>query len=129
MYAPLSLDGSYEKIRLVRETAIPRMRYPCSASDKDAILLISTCFTLGFAKSWGIDRSLPGASFSIGESAFGHPGTGGSLGFADPSSRLAFGYTMNKLGSGVSLDQRAQSLIDAVYRTLGYTTKEPGFWI
>jgi CubicO group peptidase (beta-lactamase class C family) len=46
-------------------------------------------------------------------SAFGFPGYGGSLGFADPATGLAFGYVMNHVQDGVP-DRRAASLLDAV---------------
>ena len=32
---------------------------------------------------------------------------------------MSFGYTMNKQGRGVCLNERGQSLVDAVYRSLG----------
>jgi hypothetical protein len=54
---------------------------------------------------------------------------GGSLGFADPAARVSFGYTMNKQGRGVLLNERGQSLVDATYRSLGYGTNECGRWI
>ena len=49
----------------------------------------------------------------MGEAAFGHPGRGGSMGFADPDARLSFGYVMNDLGLGVLVNARGQRLIDA----------------
>ena len=48
--------------------------------------------------------------------AFGHPGMGGSLGFADPQKRLAMGYVMNKMIIG--LDMRSNDLCRAVYACL-----------
>jgi CubicO group peptidase (beta-lactamase class C family) len=45
--------------------------------------------------------------------AFGFGGLGGSIGFADPDSGLAFGYVMNHLQEGVP-DTRASSLFAAV---------------
>ena len=62
------------------------------------------------------------------EAAFGHAGMGGSLGFADPAAKLAFGYTMNKQGRGVLLNERGQALVDATYRALGARTDARGFW-
>lgn len=32
-----------------------------------------------------------------GPNSFGHTGRGGSLGFADPEHRIAFGYVMNHI--------------------------------
>jgi CubicO group peptidase (beta-lactamase class C family) len=60
------------------------------------------------------------------EAAFGHPGYGGSIGFADPESRVSFGYNMNRMGQGMLLNARGQSLIDAVYQSLGYRSRESG---
>ncbi|MBB6547308.1 serine hydrolase domain-containing protein [Nonomuraea rubra] len=45
--------------------------------------------------------------------AFGFGGLGGSLGFADPSTGLAFGYVMNRIRDGVP-DMRAARLFQAV---------------
>ncbi|NGO76790.1 beta-lactamase family protein [Streptomyces sp. YC504] len=54
------------------------------------------------------------ASPLLGPSSFGHPGRGGPLGFADPDSSIAFGYTTNGLQKGVTADPRAQALVRAV---------------
>jgi CubicO group peptidase (beta-lactamase class C family) len=45
--------------------------------------------------------------------AFGFPGLGGSLGFADPATGLAFGYVLNHVQEGVP-DPRAATLLEAV---------------
>jgi CubicO group peptidase (beta-lactamase class C family) len=65
----------------------------------------------------------------LGKNGFGHAGAGGSIGFADPDVNLAMGYTMNRMGAGILLNERSQSLVDVVYKCLGYRTNEPGFWI
>ena len=57
-------------------------------------------------------------SVVLGEHAFGHVGAGGSIGFADPSLGLAVGYTMNRMGPGILLNERGQSLVDATYRVV-----------
>ena len=48
-------------------------------------------------------------------SAFGHPGAGGSLGFADPENRLGFAYVMNQMESGVLPKSRALAMVHALY--------------
>ena len=48
---------------------------------------------------------------------------------ADPTARLSFGYAMNKQGRGVCLNERGQSLVDAVYRALGYRSNDDGRWV
>jgi CubicO group peptidase (beta-lactamase class C family) len=81
---------------------------------KDRVLQISTRIGQGFMLS----QKLPLASFGPSEGAFGHPGAGGSVGFADPSTRVGFGYVMNRMGPNILLDPRADALIDAVYGAL-----------
>ena len=51
-----------------------------------------------------------------------------SISFADPREGLAFGYSMNRMGYGVLLNERGQSLVDAAYRALGYDSNAGGVW-
>jgi CubicO group peptidase (beta-lactamase class C family) len=55
-------------------------------------------------------------------------GAGGSIGFADPSEGLSFGYAMNRMGEGILLNDRGQALVDATYRSLGYRSDASGAW-
>ena len=128
LYATILGDGGAGPVTAAAQA---RMGAVSSASGADASLLIPTRFSLGFMKGWDNRGQPPEAadSFLVGETAFGHVGFGGSVGFADPAAGLAFGYVLNRHGSRVTVDERAQSLIDATYRALGYTTNEPGAWI
>ncbi|MFD8558590.1 serine hydrolase domain-containing protein [Streptosporangium canum] len=56
-------------------------------------------------------------AFWYSPTAFGFPGYGGSLGFADPANGLAFGYVMNHIQEGVP-DRRAATLLDAVHSAI-----------
>ena len=67
---------------------------------------------------WLSQPELPGLAFGPGAGAFGHPGAGGSVGFADPESGIGFGYVMNRTGTDLVIDPRAQALIDATYALL-----------
>ena len=49
--------------------------------------------------------------------SYGHFGTGGSLGFADPTRRIAFGYAMNHVIPRWQ-SPRNRALVDAVYTCL-----------
>lgn len=51
-------------------------------------------------------------------SAFGFPGHGGSLGYADPDTGIAFGYVMNRLHPGMAPDPRATALVHALHTAL-----------
>ncbi|MER7998081.1 serine hydrolase domain-containing protein [Streptomyces sp. NPDC095613] len=73
----------------------------------DRVLVVSTRFGLGFMLHG------PAAPL-LGPGSFGHPGRGGSLGFADPESGIAFGYVTNGMRRGVTADPRAQALVRAV---------------
>jgi CubicO group peptidase (beta-lactamase class C family) len=127
VYAPLSLGGTHRGVRIVGEEAIERMRLPRAVTAMDAVIGVPTSFTLGFSKSWPSLQQ--GSGVFIGEDAFGTPGLGGQIGFADPSHRLAFAYVMNRHGAGTGLNERGQSLVDAVYRCLGSPGREAGCWL
>jgi CubicO group peptidase (beta-lactamase class C family) len=124
MYAPLALGGG----TLVGADAVKQMSTVSSALGIDATLLVGLRIALGFWKSSDNRQGPPGArdSLLLSEEAFGHPGMGGSVGFADPGAKISFGYTMNKQGRGLCLNNRGQSLIDAVYRALGYRSARIG---
>ncbi len=102
-----------------------------AATERDATLGVSTRFGLGFMASidnrrrpdgWDRDSAL------LSDTAFGHVGAGGSIGFCDPAERLSVGYAMNRMGEGILLNERGQGLVDAVYRSLGYRSNESGAW-
>ena len=77
---------------------------------EDHTLLTATRFGLGFM----LDQPIANATFGMGPQAFGHPGAGGSLGFADPERQVAFGFVTNLMGPYVLMDPRAQRLAKAV---------------
>jgi len=100
-----------------------------SATHLDQTLRAPTRFGPGFMLSMGQRKTPTGKEgLVIGPRAFGHVGMGGSVAFADPERGLAFGYTMSRLGGGLLLNERGQSLIDATYQSLGATEDRHGFW-
>ncbi|WP_378739052.1 serine hydrolase domain-containing protein [Nocardia brasiliensis] len=76
----------------------------------DLVLHIKTRYHLGFRKSGGEFR------FGSDKRAYGTTGLGGSFGFADPTTGLGFGYTMNRLGLAVLDDIRSRNLRKALLR-------------
>jgi CubicO group peptidase (beta-lactamase class C family) len=133
MYAPLANGGG----PLVDPTTLARMAEVSMATHDDATLRIPTRFALGFMKSMDNRKRSLGAklfgpdvdSAILGSAAFGHVGAGGSLGFADPAAGLSFGYTMNRMGPGLLMNERGQALVDAAYLSLGYRNKDGGVWV
>jgi len=79
---------------------------------RDKVLLVPSRFGLGFALP-------PMLVAGCGEDCFGHPGAGGSLGFADPEAGVGFGYVMNQMRLGVEPDPRAAAIVAALYDCLG----------
>lgn len=73
----------------------------------DKVLIAPTRFGTGFMLH---------SEFSplLGDRSFGHSGAGGSLGFADPDSGIAFGYVMNQMRLGLAADERSLTLIRAL---------------
>jgi CubicO group peptidase (beta-lactamase class C family) len=65
----------------------------------------------------GFQPTRPDRPFGPNAGSFGHFGTGGALGFADPAARLAFGYAMNAVKPRWQ-NSRNRALIDAVYACL-----------
>jgi CubicO group peptidase (beta-lactamase class C family) len=111
LYGAIAHGGELDGVKVMAPNEIPR----CSeeqSKGSDAVLMLSTRFSLGFM------MSQPGASFGPSPKAFGHPGAGGSLGFADPVQKIGFGYTMNQMANGLLIDSRAQALFDAFYAAL-----------
>ncbi|MEV0686780.1 serine hydrolase domain-containing protein [Nocardia sp. NPDC050378] len=74
----------------------------------DLVLHTKSRYHLGFRKSRGSFR------FGSDKRAYGTTGLGGSFGFADPTTGLGFGYTMNRLGMAILDDVRSRNLRTAV---------------
>jgi len=131
LYAPLACGGSLGSVKLIDADTLSRMSAVFSATSVDAVYLMPVRYALGFHKAVDNRKQPPDRrrSLILSEDAFGHVGAGGFLGFADPRARMSFGYTMNKMGPSGLLNERGQSLVDATYRCLGYTSNASGRWI
>lgn len=82
------------------------------AGEADACLVVGTTFGMGFMTS---------GMFSpfAGPGSYGHPGAGGSVGFAHPEHHLAVGYVMNRMAANLASDVRAQRITDAAVAAAG----------
>ncbi len=99
-YAAL-LDG-----RLLEAEMLNEMTREHACGD-DLTLLTPTRLGLGCM----LDQpKVANATYGLGSKAFGHPGAGGSVGFADPEREIAFGFVTNSLGPYVLMDPRTQKL-------------------
>src|SRR6478735_10125353 len=101
-----AMIGEVDGHRLFAPATLTLARTEESAGP-DRVLVVNTRFGLGYM--------LHGPSAPLlGPGSFGHPGRGGSLGFADPESGIALGSVTNGLQKGVTADPRAQALVRAV---------------
>lgn len=112
-YAALANGGTLDGVEVLPRDILKYCREEQS-SGVDAVLGIDTRFSCG----WMLSQNRAHANFGPGKNSFGHPGAGGSVGFADPDRRIGFGYAMNRMGAHMLLDPRATRLIDALYSCL-----------
>ncbi|MFE6801003.1 serine hydrolase domain-containing protein [Streptomyces sp. NPDC057681] len=82
-------------------------------------LVLGAGFTHETELGLGLWLSGPNGSYGPNPRAVGHDGFGGSFGSADPESRVAMGYVMNRMGPHIADDPRKMALISAVYDALG----------
>jgi CubicO group peptidase (beta-lactamase class C family) len=108
MYA--ATIGTVDGVRLLQPDALAAA-CEAQAQRTDRVLGRPTRFGLGFMLT-------PVLAPFVGPAGFGHPGAGGSLGFADPDADLAFGYVMNQMKLGVTGDDRTAGLLEAAYGCL-----------
>jgi CubicO group peptidase (beta-lactamase class C family) len=107
MYA--ALIGEVDGVRLFTSATLASATKE-QACGVDRVLMMPSRFGSGYM--------LPTETNPMtGPGSFGHPGRGGSLGFADPEHGIAFGYVMNHIIESPD-DARARSLVDAVRASL-----------
>jgi CubicO group peptidase (beta-lactamase class C family) len=115
VYAALARGGELDGVRLLEPATIDRAIEEQSRG-RDEVLTLPTRFATGFM------LGMPGGIFNCGPGrrTFGHPGHGGSIGFADPDARIGFGYVTNQYVTGTAKhpDRRVLHLVDAVYAAL-----------
>lgn len=105
VYAALLDPGRVLSPDLLAEATSPQSTGYCP------ILHEEVTFGLGFKPT------VPRRPFGPNQGSFGHFGTGGAVGFADPVGAVAFGYVMNHVIPRWQ-STRNRALIDALYSAL-----------
>ncbi len=83
-----------------------------SEGSYDEVIKTNALYSLGFMK--------PLANFSFGNpGAYGAPGAGGCLGYADPKIGLGYGYVTNRIAVGIEPDPRDVALRKAIASVTG----------
>jgi CubicO group peptidase (beta-lactamase class C family) len=106
MYACLANYGALDGVRLISEGTV-RKATARQTYKPDKVIILPVAFSMGYmngAPSWPQGER---------ETAFGHPGFGGSIGFADPEIEMSFGFVCNVLTMGLTGAGRASQLADA----------------
>jgi len=109
-YSALATDGELDGVRVLAPATIQAAMAE-QVHGQDLVLERPTRFGLGF------QLAMPARPLGPSARAFGHFGAGGSLGFADPDARVAFGYAMNQGREGWQ-HKHVRDLIDRVYAAL-----------
>jgi CubicO group peptidase (beta-lactamase class C family) len=98
--------GEVDGVRLFGDDTVGAVRAE-AVNGTDACLTIESRFGMGFMLDGPFAPMLSSGSF-------GHPGAGGSLGYADPEAKVGYGYVMNQMAGGIAGDPRTVALNDAV---------------
>lgn len=80
---------------------------------RDRVLTVELHYSLG------LEKPSANNAFGTDDSAFGTFAVGGSYAFADPTARVGYAYTTNKLGFSTMGDPREVAVREAVYAALG----------
>ena len=105
-YAAFAGDGRELGLRAATLQDLQAPAIPPRRGFEDACMRGPIQFSLGFMK--------PTPAWPFGhEGAFGSPGAGGSLGYADPSTGIAYAYVTNRMG-GFDGDPRDVALRQAM---------------
>jgi CubicO group peptidase (beta-lactamase class C family) len=111
-YSAFATDGRElglrkQTLKLLTAPAIP----PARGFYDECLKGAGVKFSLGFMK--------PSAVWPFGgRSSFGSPGSGGSLGFADPAAGIGYAYVTNQMGTALTGDPRDVALRHALYVAL-----------
>jgi CubicO group peptidase (beta-lactamase class C family) len=112
LYAMLAGGGELDGVRLLSPERVRQASTP-QTSGVDAVL--------GWPVSWALGYMLGGEGSAMGRSpaAFGHPGSGGSIGFADPTQRFAFALTKTRLVTAPPEQDAAYLVAETTRAALG----------
>jgi CubicO group peptidase (beta-lactamase class C family) len=111
-YGALARGGELDGVRMASGESITRANTEHAFGSDGILFGVRTRFGLGYFMTH------PGVPFGPNPRTFGHPGAGGSVGFADPDARLGFGYVMNQLQGTIFAGSHGFALIEQVYRCL-----------
>jgi CubicO group peptidase (beta-lactamase class C family) len=110
-YASLIGDG-IDGVRLLPHTRI---------AQATSVQRLALDQTLGYAAAFGLGFWLGGVNNKMPPrlSAFGHPGAGGSIGYADPASGISVGFTKTRMHYVVDSHDTSRALVKLISKHYG----------
>ncbi len=109
IYAALACGGALDGVRLLSQEMIEEAR---REAWHDVCEMTDRVFRYGH----GFFLNCPMAPLGANPRAFGHPGAGGALAFADPEGRIAFSYSPNLMCAGGGVGDRCEALVASAYQ-------------
>ncbi len=112
IYGALARGGELHGVRVLNEATIVELCREEVGEQDDLVL------GRPLRRGRGVILNTQGM-YGPNAAAYGHPGAGGSVGFADPGLKLGIGYAMNQMQPGIETDTRGNRLVAAVLNALG----------
>ena len=118
-YSMLAQGGRWNGAQIVPESVVRHFEQTLT-QEQDSVLLTPIAFSTGMMQDpLNTDPESDGGKlrrhFGPSRLAFGHPGAGGSLAFADPENGISFAYVMNQMEIGALPGERAVGLVERLY--------------
>lgn len=118
-YSMLAQRGRWNGAQIIPESVARRFETTLT-QENDSVLLTPISFSTGMMQdpineAPGSDGGKLRQLYGPSKLAYGHPGAGGSLAFADPENGIAFAYVMNQMEVGALPGEKVQGLVSALY--------------
>jgi CubicO group peptidase (beta-lactamase class C family) len=117
MYGALANGGEVDGVRLLSAARIPLMS-EVQLDWPDRVIMMPLRKSLGFFNG-GAMMNGPHGAMGPRATAFGHPGAGGSIAFADPETGLGVAVTINKMQSTLQAEGPTFELCELIRNELG----------
>lgn len=117
MYGALANGGAIDGVRLMSKERIPLMT-AIQVETPDRVIFMSVPKSIGYFNGGPWVMGHPGAT-GPRRTAFGHPGAGGSIAFADPEVGLSVAVTLNKMQGTLQAEGPTEDICNLIRNELG----------